>query len=248
MRAARSARSARTNVGILGQGARLPRALELRGQLARARHHVGHRHLAALDRDQRGAHLVRDPDGRRIAAQPADREIEQADQVVGVLGAQVARELELGLGGLAERGPVVGCDQTLVVERAVELLDVLLRARERVPFDGAWMRAVSASVAKERSWSMQGRIARVTPGATPRCPIATWRVGSPTAADETLRSSARPEHRSPATDLVTRAHGAGLFVRDQAGFPASPGQHPVEIAQSTASEPSRGPPAVRTCL
>src|SRR6185503_963681 len=61
-----------------------------------------------------------------------------------------------------------------------------------------------ASAARDRRWAMQGGAARVTPGATPRCRGAAWRVRSPRAADGALRSVTRRRAvaRSPAAETT----------------------------------------------
>jgi hypothetical protein len=84
-----------------------------------------------LDREQRRAQLVAHPQLGRTAGEPARRHVEQADQVVGILGAQVARRLEAVALSARERGqrrPVGGRQVALIVERAVELLEVVAGA------------------------------------------------------------------------------------------------------------------------
>jgi hypothetical protein len=120
-------------VGLPGQAAGGPRRLEGRSHAAGHRHHLGHRQLAALDRQegrrQRRRHLQR---RRRVAVggQPTGREIEQPDQVVGVLGALIARrgEGQPGAGGVDQGVPRRRRELTLIVERTIELLHVVAAA------------------------------------------------------------------------------------------------------------------------
>ena len=108
---------------------------ELRGHRLRLGEHVVDRNLARLDGEEALLQIAFDLERRRTFTQPSRGRRDQAHEVVRILRPELAWELEF-VRAVAREGDegfeLVRIEEALIVERAIELLHVLLCLMDRV--------------------------------------------------------------------------------------------------------------------
>lgn len=128
-----------SHIRALGHSRVAPGGVEVRPHRFGLGEHVDERHVPTLDREQAFPQRTGDLELRVAGPKPGGRGGEQSEQVVGVLRAKLARQLEV-VRALpckpGERREIAGGEQTLIGEGSVELLHVLLRLVDGVGLGG----------------------------------------------------------------------------------------------------------------
>src|SRR5439155_11918504 len=123
------------HIGMPRQSRCLSRILKLRRQSLGDRENVFQRYPSALDRQQSVAKISLGDEPWLSLTKPMNRRGNEADQVVGVLGAQFSRELQFGCTAsrkLDQRIEIVRAQEALIEERPIELLHILLGLHLRI--------------------------------------------------------------------------------------------------------------------